>query len=221
VDLCNAVWHVVLVRARRALLPSRILATGLTPGSSSPRTGSYARSSRPRARRIPAPRTREPSSLRPAANVEHLWIASDPRTSYQHAPRHRSTGDRPTQKMVNLEEQHHMSRLPPPDPFHASINTGEGSVWAAYRGSGSWQSGMLYHGGAMAGDDHEAGSRGEERWDGFEPTSDETDHAGWLVRCAGCGIRRPDPTPDYCQRCGHPHEVDLARAIEKDLSEYA
>jgi len=41
---------------------------------------------------------------------------------------------------------------------------------------------------------------------------------GW---CAGCGIRRPDPTPDYCQRCGHPHEVDLARAIEKDLGEYA
>jgi hypothetical protein len=120
-----------------------------------------------------------------------------------------------------LEVQHHTSWLPTPDTFPRLDQRRSGSVWAAYRGSGSWQSGMLYHGGAMAGDDHEAGSRGEERWDGFEPTSDETDHAGWLVRCAGCGIRRPDPTPDYCQRCGHPHEVDLARAIEKDLSEYA
>jgi len=36
-----------VVRTHRALLPSCILATGLTPSSSGPRTGSYARSSRP------------------------------------------------------------------------------------------------------------------------------------------------------------------------------
>ncbi len=41
-------------------------------------------------------------------------------------------------------------------------------MWATDRGSGSWYSGMLYHCGAMAGADHEAGAGGEERWDGLE-----------------------------------------------------
>ncbi len=61
----------------------------------------------------------------------------------------------------------------------------------------------------MAGADQEAGFRGGERWNGLKPTNDETDDAGWLVRCVGCGIRRPAPTPDYCQRCGSPLEVEL------------
>ena len=39
--------------------------------------------------------------------------------------------------------------------------------------------------------------------------NDETDHAGWLVRCTGCGFRRRNPIPDYCQRCGAPLEVEL------------
>jgi hypothetical protein len=41
-------------------------------------------------------------------------------------------------------------------------------VWAIDQGSSSRHSGMLYHCGAMASADHEAGFRGEERWDGFE-----------------------------------------------------
>ena len=40
--------------------------------------------------------------------------------------------------------------------------------------------------------------------------NDETDHAEWLVRCTGCGFRRRNPRPDYCQRCGAPLEVELA-----------
>ena len=39
--------------------------------------------------------------------------------------------------------------------------------------------------------------------------NDETDHAEWLVRCTGCGFRRRNPRPDYCQRCGAPLEVEL------------
>jgi Amidohydrolase family len=43
--------------------------------------------------------------------------------------------------------------------LYTSIDGGEGFVWAADRRSGSWYSGMLYHSGAMASADHEAGSR--------------------------------------------------------------
>jgi hypothetical protein len=50
--------------------------------------------------------------------------------------------------------------------LYASIYAVACFVWAAFQGSGSWHSGMLYHGGAMAGANHE--SRGEERWDGLD-----------------------------------------------------
>ena len=39
--------------------------------------------------------------------------------------------------------------------------------------------------------------------------NDETDHAELLARCTGCGIRRRNPMPDYCQLCGSPLEVEL------------
>jgi hypothetical protein len=50
--------------------------------------------------------------------------------------------------------------------LYASIYAVACLVWAAFQESGSWHSGMLYHGGAMAGANHE--SRGEERWDGLD-----------------------------------------------------
>ena len=41
------------------------------------------------------------------------------------------------------------------------------------------------------------------------PYNDETDHAEWLVHCTGCGFRRRNPMPDYCQLCGSPLEVEF------------
>jgi threonine synthase len=43
----------------------------------------------------------------------------------------------------------------------------------------------------MAGADHEAGFRGEERWDGLKPTNDETDGGGAGVGRGSGGLGTP------------------------------